>query len=1156
MKSIQPSTFIQDHLRKIPDNGYVVIRSFLQDWNKCSRYATFLSRIVTLSLDESKKDYLVDDQKVEWDLGSAGIESPGQYQIIFFNIESGSVTIHGPLSDSETDEEISNNAKYHSFRLKTSQVILMQYMLDNKLFEVLVRAEQFPILKHIRENNYLEYAIMKHCLEVKEWYPDLSHMTFGELITDETNIDNITLQGAFLLTGVTCGFIQTDRAGNISLKYSPQEADIALGWHEFMVAEIPNKEKFDGVEVPFWKEAWDVNKSSKHIKNLQEQLGIHKDKAKDIIVPLCPWHTKASQKYLFCNTEGVFKYEQNDEVVDVNNHRTGKIVEVQNDNAYIVQYDTAPLEPAARHVRLSYGDMWPADQYHLYPPLRSRRFLKKDVGKHVYGWIDTGTATSKLFSESDTKPDTKSRHHVEAAKDKYFHNSAERSVTGMHNYGIPVTTTIINEQELIINNIDSCSHHTMHVSLTDESKTQLNQKNVKDALKIESVKDQYSINNPWLPLQLRAIRPDHVGWIVCKTEDIPDPKTWTDAAGEAVHNATVAMAEGGRALSNAAGKTAHDAAVAMAEGGRALSKAAGKTAHDATVAMAEGGRALSKAAGKAAHDATVAGNQKLHDARLAMLGEEGVERSGKLSLAQNPFSAFLHFGDASKTPLEQKYNNFAGPWVSTDKISDKFKKEEHLQFRTWYTITSVPDGYSTITATSKQSGTEQQEEHKSNTRFGVVNPTTHKTKTMKSVQQIQNLNMHPEITEVIQGEFEVDNVSSTGGKLCTKITKDGTEYKRETKYYKAGQLTWAKAVNLLTSEEIEGELFRNDLTQTIRYGMRKPAVYFECFPYKSDDSPFEFVLIDAADDLDTQADPHKFKNKFTLTNTENNIRYFKSTSDTCLIAPEPTQWQWQYSTFSKWQHIVSFFTHAKDKKLKHSLWKTVGERIKSLRKHKNNVNTVWLSTDGRSVPWLHVRVSIKPDKNKLQYKYTPFLKYQQAQTKAPLQSQGPGFAEEIEHNRRAIVIEGAEVFEESAVKYYPIALAIDRLTEPFKPYEYGSNVNTSSGRGNTNWHYYCSPLFELYGTCSSDLKDSTNVFTLHTLLKDKPVFRESVMSPVSMNAAIFTSTKEVKSKLKEFADTPQVQRHSEKDSNKIYIDQNQVSQILREVVYPAHLRRH
>jgi len=1279
IKGVQPSKSVQEHLRAIPDNGYVVIRSFLQDWNKYPRHAALLSRIVTLKKPAYASDsgYLVDNQEVDWDMG--GIGQGGEYQIVFFNIETGSITIHGPVKNKEIPN--SDEAIYHSFRLKTSQIILMQYMLNDKLVEVLVSADEFPILKHICENNYLEHAIMKHCLEVKEWYPDLSHMTFGKL---ETEISPDTLQTPFLLTGVTCGFIYTDRSGNISLKYSPQEADIALGWHEFMVAEIPNTESPSGQDVQFWAN----NKSSKHIRTLQERLGIRKDKAKDIIIPLCPWHTKASQKYLSCDTESIFKYQPNDKIFDVNNHRTGKIVQnAQSNDAYVVQYDTEPHES----VQLSHGDMWPAKQYYSYPPLRSRRFLKRDEASIVSGWTDTGTVISKP------------QHRVLATKDEYFSSPADRFASGIHNGGTP---TVVNtsSQELIIRTIGRCSQHAMHVSLTDTSKAQLKEKNQKDTPTIEFSEDQHAINNPWLPLQLRAVRPDHIGWIVCEEEPgIPEPETLAQSVSTSTYQRV---------------------------------------------------------------------RREWNNARKSW-GRRRTRYHEDDPLEEELFG--MRFGDVDdktrqfNTPLEQRHDNFAGPWVSTNKLPLTYESYENR--RTWYTITSVPDGYSTITATS-------------------------------SVQQAQRFgNTHYNITEV-----------STGQKLYTVIDQE----ERRTRLFKAGQLTWKRAVELLTAKEDEGISFRNDLTETICGGMYdydpNGAVYFECFPYENDDSPFEFVLIDAANDLDEPADPSDYKKKFRTTSQNNEIRHFQSKSENCLISPEPTKWEWDYKWWPKWAHIVSFLKNAKNDdpkslqlhdELKHSLWKAVGERIKVLRKHniKNGIeNTVWLSTDGRSVPWLHVRVSIKTDKKKLHYKYTPFLKHRQAQTKkrpqvepkapapavqkapapavpkapapavqkapapslqkapapavqkapapavqkapaptvqkqklywiylhsadnknagtraavtlvlhgsagmtglvelditdmhrsnyvssfnvqlndlghltsieivvdgsettpwhdndlyikniivhedkgkvfkwveaktvkienfrgndyrgkdfnlsevgpdvvldiiregssqwapeatqelskvaeslpvytgehidssppstsAPSQSQETGSAGQVEHRARAITMKGASLLN-GMVGKDSTTLAIDKLTVEFKPFTRfatsagGTLTDTLGGiyRGTssdtiTPWSYHCSPLFEVYGTSNSDQRREY-YFSWHPLFKDKPVFRESIMSPISMNAAIFTSIDEVTSKLKEFAETPQSKRNLNMDKDKIQIDTNQISTILREVVYPAHL---
>jgi hypothetical protein len=56
-------------------------------------------------------------------------------------------------------------------------------------------------------------------------------------------------------------------------------------------------------------------------------------------------------------------------------------------------------------------------------------------------------------------------------------------------------------------------------------------------------------------------------------------------------------------------------------------------------------------------------------------------------------------------------------------------------------------------------------------------------------------------------------------------------------------------------------------------------------------------------------------------------------------------------------HIMNFMKYHPSVETKHNLLKTIGENMLC---HTNNAGPIWLSTSGKGVQWLHVRISTTP----------------------------------------------------------------------------------------------------------------------------------------------------------------------------------------------------
>lgn len=110
---------------------------------------------------------------------------------------------------------------------------------------------------------------------------------------------------------------------------------------------------------------------------------------------------------------------------------------------------------------------------------------------------------------------------------------------------------------------------------------------------------------------------------------------------------------------------------------------------------------------------------------------------------------------------------------------------------------------------------------------------------------------------------------------------------------------------------------------------------------------FEFVLIDSPG-LDREVQREAFAEHFT--NEPDDVVVFSNLSgDATLIVPNPT------STDDCYGHLAAFVRHAPHQQ-RLALWKAVGEALAKRVSKK----TVWLSTAGAGVSWLHVRLDSRP----------------------------------------------------------------------------------------------------------------------------------------------------------------------------------------------------
>lgn len=132
--------------------------------------------------------------------------------------------------------------------------------------------------------------------------------------------------------------------------------------------------------------------------------------------------------------------------------------------------------------------------------------------------------------------------------------------------------------------------------------------------------------------------------------------------------------------------------------------------------------------------------------------------------------------------------------------------------------------------------------------------------------------------------------------------------------------------------------------------------FWEATPLKqgtqSLDAPFECVLLDARGQLASrEANASEFSSNFSACSS--GVAVFSNLGgDATLVVPCPNQDSSGYQT-------LATFLRISDRSLHLSVWKRTAEAIVS-QLSKQPKSPLWVSTDGRGVDWLHVRLDTTP----------------------------------------------------------------------------------------------------------------------------------------------------------------------------------------------------
>ena len=113
---------------------------------------------------------------------------------------------------------------------------------------------------------------------------------------------------------------------------------------------------------------------------------------------------------------------------------------------------------------------------------------------------------------------------------------------------------------------------------------------------------------------------------------------------------------------------------------------------------------------------------------------------------------------------------------------------------------------------------------------------------------------------------------------------------------------------------------------------------------------FEFVLVDSPALARLIPDPDAFVSHFEATETGAEVAVFPNLGgDALLVTPTPQ------APLSAYPHLAAFARTAPAKQ-QHTFWRTVGSKVADRLADRS----LWLSTNGLGVAWLHVRLDSRP----------------------------------------------------------------------------------------------------------------------------------------------------------------------------------------------------
>ncbi len=167
------------------------------------------------------------------------------------------------------------------------------------------------------------------------------------------------------------------------------------------------------------------------------------------------------------------------------------------------------------------------------------------------------------------------------------------------------------------------------------------------------------------------------------------------------------------------------------------------------------------------------------------------------------------------------------------------------------------------------------------------------------------------------------------------------------------QITYSEVIELWQQDNSFRNFFISLLTVA-----PFPAYFWETPPVTLStlNQTFEFVLVNSPQLARVSANSHDFTQYFQSAN-KTVVTFPNLGGDALLIAPCPI------TQTSAYPHLASFVREAPESQ-QHLLWQTLGKELERLL----NQQPIWVSTSGRGVYWLHIRLDSYPK----YYCYQPY----------------------------------------------------------------------------------------------------------------------------------------------------------------------------------------
>ncbi len=169
------------------------------------------------------------------------------------------------------------------------------------------------------------------------------------------------------------------------------------------------------------------------------------------------------------------------------------------------------------------------------------------------------------------------------------------------------------------------------------------------------------------------------------------------------------------------------------------------------------------------------------------------------------------------------------------------------------------------------------------------------------------------------------------------------------------QIAYSEVIELWQQDESFRTFFISLLADT-----SMPAYFWETPPVSQSNvqREFEFVLIDSPKLANLEPDYSDFQQHFELANRE--VATFPNLGkDALLVVPCPV------TDIPASTHLANFVREAPSSQ-QHLLWKTLGRSLR--QKLEEQKQSIWVSTSGLGVHWLHIRLDSRPK----YYCYQPY----------------------------------------------------------------------------------------------------------------------------------------------------------------------------------------